>query len=85
MFHTIDKRRRAMKKEWDKAVKMLKEAAGTKVSCLVAEIWPTGMSSGCGYQNLRYRAYIDVAGHSDMCDSPVEAVKDIIEKMSEFV
>lgn len=73
-----------MKKEWDKAIKMLKEAAGTRGSNVKAEVWPTGMSD-IEYSNTRYTAYIEDIGMSDKFKTPTEAVKAIIEKMSEFV
>lgn len=67
-----------MKKEWDKAVKMLKGFAGERTSLLKAEVWPSGMDEK--HEKIRYNAYVEDLGHSNWFSSPIDAVKDIMNK-----
>ena len=69
-----------MKKDWNKACKLLTKAAGLHVSMLKAEQWPTGMDLP-DHTELRFLAYIDIVGHSDPKKTAMEAVIDIIDKM----
>ena len=74
-----------MKRDWDKAVKMLKEIGGDRPTHLSVEIWPSGMKDE-RYQRLSYKAYIlsnPGDGISASGNSAVEAVENLKNVMEE--
>lgn len=70
-----------MKRDWDKACKMLAKSAKGLYSALKAEQWPSGMSKESEYSKLRFTAYIEGVGSTEPKPTAVEAVTDIIQKL----
>lgn len=71
-----------MKRDWDKAVKILKEMGGETPTQLQVEVWPTGMSNPM-YSKLKYRAYLSTQpeGTTGLGETAVAAVEDLKRRL----